>query len=293
MKSSISHSAAEYNNPFLKILLFHDEDWLVIQIKVGEDNFHPFVLERVLSAIQYVLAEPMNWVIYEKRIKRELTSTFRSFKEKHKKSRFYEPILLVDGNESDVWKLFDIYLSKILQNKKDFNDPITNIISKCLHASQGSFDALSLTLSLAVEEILNTSFKDIEVQNSVKKEDIRTFKKAVKKLDVEQSFRDRIGSFIGYIQNTTATDRLRKLIDSTPISITEYDNWKDIRNHFAHPDDSKLNTHDKVYKTYSVLTLLHKLIFIKIGYQGSYNDFGERGWPKKEWKPNNTNQADG
>jgi hypothetical protein len=293
MKSSFSHSAAEYENDFLKILLFHDDDWLIIQIKIDKDDFHPFIFERVLSSLQYILAEPVNWVIYEKRIKNEFTSTFRPFQEEHKKSKFHEPILLVDGNEDEIWKLFDVYLKHILVNKTDFNDSISNVISKCLHASQGSFDAFSLTLSLSVEEILNISFKDIEVPNSVKEEDIRAFKKAVKKLDIEDSFRSRIGNFIGYIQNTTAKDRLRQLIESTPISTTEYDSWKDIRNYFAHPNDSKLNTQDKVDKTYSVLTLLHKLIYIKIGYQGSFNDFGEREWPKKQWKPNNANQADG
>lgn len=228
----------------------------------------------------------MNWVIYEKRIKNEFTTTLRPFQEVYKKSKFRESILLVDGNESKVWKLFDYYLNHIMLNKDDLNDPITTIISKCLSASQGSYDAFSLSLSLAVEEILNISFKDIEVEKSVTEDDIRTFKKAVKKLDIEDSFRGRIGSFIGYIQNTTATDRLRKLIDSTSISTTEYDSWKAIRGYFAHPDDSELNTQDKVDKTYSVLTLLHKLIFLKIGYEGSYNDFGEKNWPLKEWKPN-------
>jgi len=283
MKSSFSHSAAEYENDFLKILLYHDDDCLNIQIKVDEDDYHQFILERVLSSLQYILAEPLNWVIYEKRIKDKFTSTFRPFQEEHKKSKFRESILLFDDNESEVWELFDVYLNHVLFNKDDFNDPITRIVSKCLSASQGSFDAFSLTLSLAVEEILNISFKDIEVEKSVKEEDIVTFKKAVKKLDIENSFRGRIGNFIGYIQSTTATDRLRQLIDSTPISTTEYDSWKDIRNHFAHPDDSKLNTQDKVDKTYSVQTLLHKLIFIKIGYQGPYNDFGEREWPLKQW----------
>lgn len=293
MKSSFSHSAAEYENDFLKILLFHDKDWLIIQIKIDEDDFHPFIFERVLSALQYILAEPLNWVIYEKRIKDELTSTFRPFQEDHKKSRFRESILLVDGNEREAWELFDVYLNHILLNKDDFNDPITNIISKCLSASQGSFDAFSLTLSLAIEEILNTSFKDLEVQKSVKEKDITLLKEAVKELDIEKGFRDRIGSFIGHVQQISASDRLRYLIDNTPITKVDYDNWKAIRNHFAHPDDSELNTQDKVDKTYSVLTLLHKLIFIKIGYQGPYNDFGERNWPQKEWKPNNANQADG
>lgn len=252
-------------------------------------DFHPFIFERVLSALQYILAEPLNWVIYEKRIKDEFTTTLRPFQEEHKKSKFRESILLVDGNESKAWQLFDDYLNHILLNKNDFNDPITNIVSKCLSASQGSYDAFSLSLSLAVEEILNVSFKDIEVEKSVKEEDIQAFKKAVKKLDIENSFRGRIGNFVGYIQNTTATDRLRKLIDATPISTTEYDSWKDIRNYFAHPDDSELDTQDKIDKTYSVLTLLHKLIFLKIGYEGSYNDFGEKNWPLKEWKPNKAN----
>lgn len=284
MKSSFSHSAAEYENEFTSVLLFHDDDWLIIQIKVKEYDFHPFIFERVLSALQYILAEPLDWVIYEKRIKDVFTTTLRPFQEVHKKSKFRESILLVDGNESNVWGLFDAYLNHILLNKDDFNDPITCIVSKCLSASQGSYDAFSLSLSLAVEEILNVSFKDIEVEKSVKEEDIQAFKKAVKKLDIENSFRGRIGNFVGYIQNATATDRLRKLIDTTPISTTEYDSWKDIRNYFAHPDDSELDTQDKIDKTYSVLTLLHKLIFLKIGYEGSYNDFGEKNWPLKEWK---------
>jgi len=289
MKSSFSHSAAEYENDFTSILLFHDDDWLIIQIKVKENDFHPFIFERVLSALQYILAEPLNWVIYEKRIKDEFTTTLRPFQDVHKKSKFRESILLVDGNESKVWELFDTYLNHILLNKEDFNDPITNIVSKSLSASQGSYDAFSLSLSLAVEEILNVSFKDIEVEKSVKEEDIQTFKKAIKSLDIEDSFRGRIGNFIGYIQNTTATDRLRKLIDTTPISKDDYDNWKAIRSYFAHPDDSELDTQDKIDKTYSVLTLLHKLIFLKIGYEGSYNNFGEKSWPLKEWKPKKAN----
>jgi len=284
MKSSFSHSAAKYENDLLKILLFHDDDWLIIQIKVEKNDFHPFIYERVLGALQYIMAEPLNWVIYEKRIKDDVTSIFRHYQEDHKKSRFHEAILLVDGNESEAWNLFDVYLKHILINTEEYNDPISTIISKCLSASQGSFDAFSLTLSLAVEEILNVAFKEVKVQKSVKEEDIKTFKKAVKQLPIDESFRSRINNFVGYIQSTTATDRLRQLIDSTPISTTEYKSWRDIRNHFAHPDDSKLNTQDKVDKTYSVLTLLHKLIFIKIRYKGAYNDYGEREWPQKEWK---------
>ncbi|MFO8163161.1 MAG: hypothetical protein R6T98_01345 [Desulfatiglandales bacterium] len=291
MKSSISHSAAKYDNPFLKLLLFHDDDWLVIQIKVVEDNFHPYLFQRVLGALQYILAEPLNWVIYKKRIKDEFTLTFRPFKEEYKKYRFYESFLLGDGNESKIWKIFDYYLNHILLNTDDFNDPITNIVSKCLFASQGSFDAFSLTLSLAVEEILNTSYKKLKVQKSINEKDITLLKEAIK--EIEKGFRDRICGFIGHAQQISASDRLRYLINKTPITITDYDNWKAIRNHFAHPDDSKLNTQDKADKTYSVLTLLHKLIFLKIGYQGPYNDFGERNWPQKEWKPNNANQADG
>lgn len=289
MKSSFSHTAAKFENDSLKILLFHDDDWLIIQIKVDEDDFHPFIFERVLSALQYILAEPLNWVIYEKRIKDEFTTTLRPFQEEHKKSKFRESILLVDGNENKVWELFDDYLNHIFLNKDDFNDPITNIVSKCLSASQGSYDAFSLSLSLAVEEILNISFKDLEVQKRIKEKDFTLFKEAVKGLGIEQSFRDRIGSYISHLQQIDASDRLRYLIDCTPISKTDYRNWKAIRNYFAHPDESKLNTQDKVDKTYSVLTLLHKLIFLKIGYEGCYNDFGEKNWPLKEWKPNKAN----
>lgn len=47
IKSSFSHSAAEYENEFSRILLSHDDDWLIIQVKVKDDDFHPFIFERV------------------------------------------------------------------------------------------------------------------------------------------------------------------------------------------------------------------------------------------------------
>ena len=279
----MSRSAAEYKADDYSLLLFQDDDWLIVQIHTNQEQFHPFELERFLSALQFILSEHIHWVMCYKHVKNNHELAFRPFLENYSKSKYLKPLQFDSFDTDKAWDLFNIYLKHILLNKKDRNDKITRIISECVSAGSGSFKAFSLTVTLAIEEILNNCFQELSIETSVKKEDINLLKSDIKELEIEKKFKDRIYSFLGYVQKTGATDKLRHLIDKTSIKKSDYDDWKTLRNHYVHPNESKLSPQKEIDKTYSNLTLLHKLIFIKINYEGSYSNYSKTNWPKENF----------
>ena len=126
-----------------------------------------------------------------------------------------------------------------------------------------------------------------KVSMDVNNEDIKTIKKLVQKakdivnLEIDPSqykeMNNRIIGCLNSVQNTqSAQNKMKKLKDDGFISESAYSAWKQIRPKLAHGSGT-FNTkeYDKYHDSIKLLYLLmYQLVFLLLGYEGIYTDYG-------------------
>jgi hypothetical protein len=84
------------------------------------------------------------------------------------------------------------------------------------------------------------------------------------------------------MKNPRARDYLEGLVQDGVIPKAYLDAWKALRNSAAHADAADGAWIEPVLrKSGIVLALYYRLVFLLIGYQGPYTDYGEIGWPER------------
>ena len=81
-------------------------------------------------------------------------------------------------------------------------------------------------------------------------------------------------------------DTLRLLQNVGAVTQEEVNAWNELRNPTAHgswePKDDTMQVHfDDLYK---LVTLVYRLVFVRIGYGGRFNARNVKGWPVHEFK---------
>jgi hypothetical protein len=100
-----------------------------------------------------------------------------------------------------------------------------------------------------------------------------------------QEFKDRILGSLNAMKNPRPKDYLRFYIEKNFIEKDLYKAYEEIRNAAAHGKKADIEKiQDYLIKLSKVFVLVYKLVFLRIGYTGKYIDYGEFGYPDKEFK---------
>jgi hypothetical protein len=103
----------------------------------------------------------------------------------------------------------------------------------------------------------------------------------------KRSLPERLGALLGLLSAGGRTiDALKLLEDVGAVTAGELEAWNKLRHPTAHgswePRDESMQVHvDDLYK---LLTLVYRLVFVHIGYDGRFEARNERGWPVREFK---------
>jgi hypothetical protein len=98
---------------------------------------------------------------------------------------------------------------------------------------------------------------------------------------------ERIRSSLGFLKSAaSARNKLKSLTAQSIVRVQDVEAWDFVRNKSAHAvaSETKLSQ-DNTLRLDRVLVLFHHLIFHLIGYRGIYSDYGELGYPEKEYPP--------
>jgi len=199
---------------------------------------------RFIEALQFVLGRPLRWQVLQIAFGDTEHIRIRS-KIKDLRSRALPPIALsIHHHFDEVWRLFGNYLKYIKCFKDAEWHPVSSRLFTVQQAQAYLWNTRMLTVGVEVEGLLKDEYH-------MKKKCERSLKRLAVSSIVRQ-------------QDITA--------------------WRQIRQSAAHGMRGETEfSQENCQKLFRVLVLFYHLIFSRIGYKGKYTDYGEFGFPAKNY----------
>lgn len=279
--NTISFESQKFN------FLIHKEQYgCKITVKTDKNNFKDYKINRILESLQFVYSKRFEWSIMKINHKKSEKIKIKKRIDNTKDTNHFAPIntAMIYQDSSSYWKLFDVFFSYISQYKDNNRlHPISRLMNTILASSNSFIEANALTLSVAVESLVNSEYRFLKEKNikSLKSnEEIEEFCQYVNKYDCTNNFRERIASLVSSLQQLRAIDYLYFLKLKNVIEEELIQDWKKLRNRYAHFDiDDKLDYQDLFDKCDSVTVLFYKLVFQLIEYSGPFTDYTKENFP--------------
>jgi len=285
-----------------RFLLYKDRnDRLQFHVATDSVDLPPYLEERVLEALFFVLGRPLYPSITRQRIGHKTCCTLSS----HRRHLFgvrHQPPLNVSHfshpktgklTAEPYRKLFEKYLAYTLLYKKR-QHPLWAQLNAVYEASAGTFiNSQALTLAVAIESILGSEFPDLGKPSTTecKKIDV-----AIKYWDAwngKPGLKKRIEGSISQLKHSRAGDKMRVLAERGAIAAEAAKAWQKLRNANVHAYQHISLPSDLRQLLSIVQTLFYQLVFYAIGYRGYYRDYGTIGWPLRQYPPNKGERATG
>lgn len=186
------------------------------------------------------------------------------------------------GIDGDFYMLFECYFKYACANAdgKDFA-PLSSKLGGLFTLKGVWLDTIVLLLGVAVEGVLSEEvFKNIGRPKKGLLADIKTLVDMVKLSLVEESLIKRVVNAVGNMKSNSAADKLHALTEVGALEDEDSKAWKRLRHASAHgtfeidPEEMQ-RLFDDVFR---LTTIIHKLVFLRIGYCGKYSNRAARGW---------------
>lgn len=181
---------------------------------------------------------------------------------------------------------------------------LTRKIGSLFDLSGASMAAVALGLAVAVEALAKTGqlagrFKTTREHRTVvasikaavlglpELDELSQRFKEANKLPDKRELPERLGALINQLSGGgRAIDALRFLEELGAVTSDEVKAWDGLRNPTAHgswePKENTMQVHfDDLYK---LMTLVYRLVFVHIGYDGRFDARNVKGWPVREFK---------
>jgi len=188
-------------------------------------------------------------------------------------------------------KSFTCFLEKYLVNiKAPFSD-LFGYWLKINRAWQAGIMNFSLSLSVAIEGIVKSYFRERGLPDKEIFQQAEKAKQKIKDMDLGKKIKKRILNSIGdLLKNTSPKLALYQMTENNLLNKAMVDEWVKLRNKLVHP--VKMNQDPIAIQKYidridTCLALFYSLLFIIIKYEGSYMDYSEKEWPGKKFKLKN------
>jgi hypothetical protein len=234
------------------------------------------------------LAHPLDWTVLEQNENGVETVIIRRQTKPELTYRIPVPVYVFDRKGEYLWKLFDKYLSYILKYKgKTIWYPMSIFIHRIILSSAVYIETFALETAVAIEGLLLTEFEKLASPTA---EFVTELSKASEIInttsEIDDTLKLRICSAIADMKKSRATDKLRALVKSEIIEKKEYEAWKKLRNESTHPTrPAFVELQNLLDLSNIMITLFYKLIFLIIGYEGKYMNYGIDGYPLKDFPP--------
>lgn len=289
--TSGSWNAWEFTVNKIKYMLIKEgEETLSFRISSKDKSFPDAFDRRIVEAFQLVLGHPINWMVMINRQGNKSEIRIRS--KSLPKGEMLPPLPSGNIRPPNSNKLSPKYHRKLfhcfmryISNTEDYRHLIWGQLNAIAEASGSSFiDAKVLTLTVAIESLLRSEFSSLGELDQATQESIEAIREYIQAWGGDDSIKERVLGIIRGFKNSSATDKMRKLVDKGAITKDQYSNWKKLRNPTAHSYLSTgIPTPDMIQLMQSCEVLFYHLVFHAIGYEGPYIDYSTPGWPLKEY----------
>lgn len=241
---------------------------------------------RITETLQFVLARPLTWSVFTLQSPKMLIARLRSAPRDVVHYSLFPPI----GNEMDTAssfvELFDKYLVYVTATPLpvDRLHPVSARMRAVCHASASPLDASVLALSVAIEGLLPIVLADSDRDIGIEERKwIRRAQACIRTLPGSQALRDRAIGALSLLYRPNAKGRLDHLVAMNAINASQRDAWQALRHKHAHGELVDSESIDTVLEYfYRSLVMFYRLVFLAIGYQGKYVDYGSPGWPTSQ-----------
>ena len=257
----------------------------------GLHQNHPEL--RFAEALQFVLGHPFDWEILNVSVGNCESYRVRPRPKGAPAIRMQPPIgFMIHTHFAEFWTLFKKYLDHIWAYDEDGWHPVSRRVLSLQHGMSGLWPIRMLTAGVEVEGLLNDQYSSkmpppeamVETVNSLL-ELIGDAIKVGRKLDAHSI--ERVKSSLGLLKSSSsAKNRLLALAAESIVRNGDVEAWEYVRNKAAHAVASETEiSQDNFVRLDKVLVLFYHLIFNLIGYSGAYTDYGEFGFPTKQYPP--------
>lgn len=269
----------------IEFILKKQPGLLVIEATSDIGNLSNDIENRIVEALQFVLAQPVDWSFMGTYSEDKQNITVRVSSGDVLKSRFQPPIKFHRANGSQsISELFSMYLFHIIGYKANVWHPLSEEITAVRRSAGGSLEDQSLMLGVAIESILNLEFPCLADPSEDFQVGVSRLRKYIDDWEGDITLKRRVTGSLAAMLQARALDKLKALSETGSIKDYQVEDWRRIRNPAAHGYRSQeLSIQDKFDLIQRVTVLFYHLIFTAIGYKGKYTDYGVHGWPEKDY----------
>jgi hypothetical protein len=243
-------------------------------------------VNRVFEAFCFVLARTNSWSVLVRLDANEQTTWLRAVKPEPERSRIGAPLNISHHLAARyVWKLFDKYFRHITRDSDSACHPVSLLSRAVFESGKASLDVQALTLCVKVESLLTDEMKGLYAVSDELKEDISIATKLITDSEaLSSSFRKRVLGSLGAMRHPRAKDLLAELEKRCLIDSAGAKTYGKLRNQMAHgSQEPNPDVQELLNQAGSVLVLFYQLVFLIVDYQGGFSEYGEYGYPIKEF----------
>lgn len=251
-----------------------------------KENLAPELFpRRVWETLQFILGQPINWLIFLERKGEQLVTRLKSVRSIPPGARFRPPIArtwVMEGNKASSKyhkRLFERYLRHTLASQERQHH-LWGFINTATEVRATSFiDVHGLVLGVAIEVILKREFPTLGALDKSLQSPIQAAQNYICEWDGPESIKTRLRDLSANLTQIRAADRLQALAAVGAINPAYIRAWKRLRNANAHAFQSGGLGSKQVGLINQCTVLLYQIIFHAIGYKGVYTDYATPGWP--------------
>lgn len=254
----------------------------IVQAKANDSSQHPYLEVRILEALQFVFGREIKWGVIRKNLFNSAETIIETTYINTEMGDIDTPLQLNTNNNQAFTDLFDKYFSFITSSYQGQGyHTISSYIRRVCRSSTSIINTRLLILTTAIEGILKQMNLDIP-NESTQAESIEYLQEYIKEWKGSESLKNQVLNYLTQFDKPSARKQLKYLQKLGVTQKKHIDAWYKHRNIAAHSDSlEEINIQTLATEHDAILVLMYHLIFYLIGYEGTYTDYSELGWPEK------------
>lgn len=262
----------------------NQSQWIVVTV-FSEDQTLPIELaSEICYALTFSFGQEFRPAIIEHFSQRERSCQLISYQEVNKSKHRLPPLNdRARFNAANFWRLFRIFADAIEQERGAPWPSIVQASMGAVRISQASLEAKALVLCVEIESLVKAKLMQLHEPRSDVVENLKKLEKILVDSELPEDFTTRVKGITGAMKSARAQDILHLLVKKGVLTEAEVKTWKSLRDVSAHGARTSKSIDIYIQQVHQVHSLLHKLIFLIIGYQGHFTDYGAPGWIDHEF----------
>uniref|UniRef100_UPI0035AE91FE hypothetical protein n=1 Tax=Hylemonella sp. TaxID=2066020 RepID=UPI0035AE91FE len=188
-------------------------------------------------------------------------------------------------NMENFWRLFFAFTDAIERERGDQWPSIVRSTVSSTRIKEASLEAKALVLCVEIESLIKAKFMQLYKPHENVRQNLVALERMLTDSKLPADFLVRVRGATGRLSEGRAQDVLQLLVQKGVLDEVEVKTWQSLRNASAHGARTSKSIDVYLTQVHRMHSLLHKLIFLLIGYQGRFTDYGAPGWVDRDFTP--------